>query len=98
MERATGQLTVKERDGSGSPFSPLPRPPRLNPSPSPKHPPPSHRAALGQEPPAGRAAGTLTRPPPPGSGSATLPLHRAPTAAGLERDWARAGSAQALNP
>lgn len=87
MERAMGQLTVKERDRSGDPVSSQPRPPRLNPSPTPKHPPPPHRAAPGREPPAGRAAGTLTRPPPPpGSGSATLPLHRAPTAAGLERD------------
>lgn len=49
----------------------------------------AHRAAPRREPQAGRAARTLTRPRPPGSGSATLPLHRAPAAASRERDGRR---------
>lgn len=80
MERPSKRRTDAEPPASAGPA------PQARPLGGPRR---AHRAAPRREPRAGRAVRTLTRPRPPGSGSATLPLHRAPAAAGRERDRAR---------
>lgn len=86
----TDQLTDRRTD-RGDPGASQPRPPGPTHSPDTNTPalrPTARAQGAGprREPQARHAARTLTRPWPLGSRSATLPLHRAPSTAGRERD------------